>query len=391
MTGLISLTLSGIRHLADTTFTPVPSGFNFIFGNNGAGKSSLLESIYYLSMGRSFRSHLSDRVISHSADHLSLFGKIQSAHGVASLGLERRMDGKIKCRMNGEDVASVSELTKSMPVQLIDSYCHRLLDGSPAIRRQYLNFGLFYGESDFLHIWRQCERALKQRNAALRGQLPRQEVDVWTEKLVDSALQLDEARRRYVEELRLRLDSIVKELLPVFNLTIAYHSGWNSDYDYPAILAKNIDKDYQWGYTQSGPHKADLSILINGIPAKDILSRGQQKLVCCAMILARGSVMLEGQGEAPIYLVDDLPSELDMFSRAALLSLLSRQQAQVFVTSIIESGMVYDTLTSPFKMFHVEQLSQERSRISEKTRATTMFPIELFHVEHSDTKEILTE
>jgi DNA replication and repair protein RecF len=352
--GLSHLDISTFRNLVSVKLEPIVQGFNFIHGNNGSGKTSLLEAIYYLSLGRSFRSSQAERIIAYSANKLAIFGYIESISGQAiPVGLERYADGKIKLRVSGNDAFSIAELASLIPVQLIDSYCHSLLDAGPSFRRKYLDFGLFYLESDFLRLWRQFERALKQRNAALRGQISRKELAVWTRELIETALQLDRKRQQYVEQLVPPLVKIALELLPVFDLKIMYHSGWDSSSDYAEILLKAVEKDSQLGYTQFGPHKADLKIKINDIPAKDILSRGQQKLFVCAMILARGALLQGYANKMPIYLVDDLPSELDVISRSNLIALLSRQKAQVFVTAI-EDEFWGNTLASPMKMFHVE-------------------------------------
>ncbi|MCD6039243.1 MAG: recF [Gammaproteobacteria bacterium] len=354
--GLSLLAISEFRNLVSINLQPVTDGFNFIYGKNGSGKTSLLEAIYYLSLGRSFRSTHTDCIVRHSASKLSIFGRIITLPPqYATLGLERHLDGKTKFKINGEEASSITELASLIPVQLIDSSCHNLLDSGPLFRRKYLDFGLFYQTNDFLRIWRRYERALKQRNAALRSQVPRKDLIIWTHELINSATQLDQLRFDYVKSIVPLLIKTAAELLPIFDLKITYQRGWELSRSYDEALLRTIDKDYQLGYTQIGPHKADLKILINDIPAKDILSRGQQKLFVCAMILARGTLLQSYENKTPIYLVDDLPSELDIASRSSLISLLSKQKAQVFVTATEKkawSDFFIDGI--PRKMFHVE-------------------------------------
>jgi DNA replication and repair protein RecF len=352
--GLSFLEISEFRNLASVRLSPVAEGVNFIYGKNGSGKTSLLEAIYYLSLARSFRGSQANRVVRHSADKLSIFGHVSAFPSQILLGLERHKDGKARFRINGEEIYSVAELASLLPVQLMNSNCHTLLDSSPAFRRKYLDFGLFYQVNDFLRAWRHYGHVLKQRNAALRNRAQKKELDIWTYELINSAIYLDQLRCDYVEKLAPFLIKSVAELLPVFNLKITYHKGWDTTNTYAEILLKMIDRDYQLGYTQYGPHKADLKITINEIPAKDILSRGQQKLFVCAMMLARGALLQNHMNKAPIYLIDDLPSELDMASCSKLTGLLSKQKAQVFVTAI-ENTMRDSFLTNvPVKMFHVE-------------------------------------
>lgn len=349
------LDIAHFRNLVAVQLQPIPQGFNFIYGDNGSGKTSLLEAIYYLSLGRSFRSSVTDRIIHNAAQKLSLFAQIlSSSDQPIPIGLERQQDGDINIRVEGKDVRAIADLASLLPVQLIDSHCHSLLDSGPAFRRRYLDWGVFYANPDFLRRWRQFESALKQRNAALRGRLPRKELESWTHELVEHALQLEPMRCAYVQELIPLIEQTVIELLPFLNFKIHYYSGWNTERNYQEILASSLEKDLGLGYTQSGPHKADLKILINEIPAKDILSRGQQKLFVCAMILARGILLQKQVKKRPIYLVDDLPSELDRLSRANLIALLSKQAAQIFVTAVERDGTDDGLEAVPSKLFHVE-------------------------------------
>jgi DNA replication and repair protein RecF len=349
---LIQLNVSHVRNLTSVSFEPITKGFNFFYGNNGSGKTSLLESIYYLSLGKSFRSTNNERVIHHSHSKLAIFAQILSDSGQfgVPVGLERDQTGAIQLRMNGKDAKSITEFAHLLPVQLIDSHCHSLLDAGPLFRRKYLDWGIFYSNKDFLRIWRQYQRALKQRNAALRGQISFKELEGWTQEVIITGMQLDQARRQYVAELMPFLEQFIHSLLVIPDLRMNYYSGWDTTKEYQQILHQNRERDFQLGYTQYGPHKADFKIFINGILARDILSRGQQKMFVCAMMLARGA-LLQSYIRKPIYLVDDLPSELDNTSRSRLLDLLSRQEAQIFVTATDQNDF---KTNEPMKLFHVE-------------------------------------
>jgi DNA replication and repair protein RecF len=351
---LLRLDITDFRNLNKIKLEPIPQGFNFIYGNNGSGKTSILEAIYYLSLGRSFRSSVTNRIINNNAEKFSIFAQVRSHLGQNTpIGIERHMSGETNIRISGENARSIAELANLTPVQLIDSHCYNLLE-APAFRRKYLDWGAFYISNDFIRIWKQFEAALKQRNAALRGRLPRCELDIWTQALVENALQLNQIRREYVQSLVPLLFKTLEALLPVDNLEITYYPGWNEEIHYADILTNTIDKDRQVGYTQNGPHRADFKVNINSVPVKDILSRGQQKLLVCAMILTQGTLLYNNTNKKPIYLVDDLPSELDMPSRASLMGLLSKQEAQIFVTAVERETLNVSLTHSSTKMFHVE-------------------------------------
>lgn len=353
--GLVQLDITDFRNLTSVKIEPLFNGFNFIYGNNGSGKTSLLEAIYYLSLGRSFRSTVTDRIIYHEADKLSIFANIaSSAAYLTPVGIERQHNGEIKIRISGQTIQSVAALAELTPVQLIDSSCHHLIDSGPAFRRKFLDWGAFYVNNDFLRIWKQFSRALKQRNAALRGQMRHKEIAIWSHELVENALQLDQCRREYVVQWLPILEQTLAHLLAIPGLKISYQPGWDQEQAYADVLTASIDRDIQLGYTHSGPHKADLRIAVQGTPAKDILSRGQQKLFVCAMIIARGAVLKSYTNKRPIYLVDDLPSELDITSRSNLIALLSKQDAQIFITAVEREDWGQYATSNPIKMFHVE-------------------------------------
>lgn len=359
---LIRLEIANFRNLLAVNLEPRPHGFNLVHGQNGSGKTSLLEAIYYLSFARSFRSTAVSRIINNSAEKFSIFGHLQGEMSPPiPVGVERSLQSELKIRISGKDVHSIAELANVTPIQLINPHCYNLLEGGPLFRRKYLDWGMFYRNKDFIRLWRHFERTLKQRNAALQARRPRNELEPWTQELIASAQVLDEARKTYINQLLPMLLQTVSSLLTLPELKIQYQPGWDDTRDYQAILSDSMGKDLSLGYTQYGPHRADLKILINSSPAKDILSRGQQKLFVCAMILAQGALLRSCMNKKPIYLVDDLPSELDSCSRSNLLDLLSKQEAQVFITAI-EPNALTDFLTmSDIKVFHVEhgQITEE--------------------------------
>ena len=169
--------------------------------------------------------------------------------------------------------------------------------------------------------------------------------------------ELTQLRQDYVKNLSPLIDSMAQELLGLANLNIQYEAGWNNAMSFASALTHHYSDDLRYGSTQQGPHRADLDISINDMSAKHFLSRGQQKLLICAMILAQGTLLTKDMNKKLIYLVDDLPSELDEQSKQRLISLLSKQQTQVFITAI-ESKPILDLVNSesdlPSKVFHVK-------------------------------------
>lgn len=355
---ITSLRIADFRNLCHVELAPQVSGINIISGQNGSGKTSLLEAIHYLGLGRSFRSANSARLIRHATNQFSVFAQILSdTERQMPVGVERDVNGVVRTRMAEKDVSSITELAAFLPIRVINSQSHHLFESGPTYRRKYLDWGLFYQSESFLPCWRQFERVLKQRNAVLRDKRPKNELDIWTDELVKYGLQLDQLRREYVECLSPLVVEMVHELLGISHLEISYQSGWSEGMDYASVLKKHYLEELRFGYTQFGPHRADLDITINAISVKHFLSRGQQKLLICAMIIAQGMLLARHANKGLIYLVDDLPSELDLQSRQQLISLLSKQQTQIFITAI-ESDAICDFMGDkpdvPMKVFHVE-------------------------------------
>lgn len=355
---ITSLRVTDFRNLAAVDLLPIQRGINVISGNNGSGKTSLLEAIHYLGLGKSFRSSTSSRLIRYSADKFSVFSQLvidNNRH--VPVGVERDLSGSTRIRVSEQDAASITEIASFMPIRVINSHSHSLFESGPVFRRKYIDWGLFYQSEGFLSCWRHYERVLKQRNAVLRDRRPKRELDVWTEELLKYGIELDRLRREYIQEIAPIISEIGLELLGMTDLNIKYQSGWNENKDYASVLADSYHEENRLGYTQYGPHRADLDIASGALPVKHFLSRGQQKLLICAMIIAQGICLDRYVNKSLIYLVDDLPSELDFQSKKKLISLLSKQNTQIFITAI-ESDSICDFISDktevPVKVFHVE-------------------------------------
>jgi len=353
-----ALKITDFRNLAFAELAPYTRGLNVICGPNGSGKTSLLEAIHYLGLGRSFRSSTASRLIRHGSAKFSLFSQlINDKNALIPVGIERPLQGEMRLRMAEKDVANMTELAYFLPIRLINSQSHHLFESGPLFRRKYLDWGLFYRSTDFLSCWRYFVRALKQRNAVLKNKGSKQELSVWTNELVKYSLEFDRLRAAYVQELTPKVTALAADLLSIPGLSLDYYPGWDKTRDLEAVLADSCADDYRFGYTQAGPHRADLDATIGGVSVKHFLSRGQQKLLICAMMLAQGMTLGEQVSNELIYLVDDLPSELDLPNKQKLISLLSQQQAQVFITAIEHNdicGFMNEEIAVPLKVFHVE-------------------------------------
>ncbi|EKE00679.1 MAG: hypothetical protein ACD_21C00293G0008 [uncultured bacterium] len=350
---LSSLNIVNFRNLENIHFDF--NQYNIFYGRNGSGKTSILEAIYYLALGRSFRSHLLRRITKYGADSFSLFGKIQQKNNYISAGVERSIVTGKHIRVAGEDAHSHIEITKLLPLQLLNQDSYRLLDDGPKVRRQFMDWGLFHVEQTFLTLWRKVERILEQRNAALRTNSKIDHIKTWDAELAQLGFELHNHRKQYVGSFIPIAKRILQKLLPDISINISYFAGWDAEQELALVLANNLKNDLHLGYTMTGPQRADLQITIDKVPAKDALSRGQQKLLLYGLQISQGMLLNELTGKNCIYLVDDLQAELDSQKQSLLAENLLSLPSQVFVT-----GLTYEDLERLFisknpKMFHVEQ------------------------------------
>jgi len=352
------LALQGMRNFASLSISP-SAQINLIHGSNGSGKTSLLESIHYLAYCKSFRTHKQKFLIQHGQASLTAFCKINGKQ----LGIERSAKGERRIKLNGEWLHSAAELASLLPVQLLDPTMFKLLEGSPQYRREYLDWGVFHVEQEFISVWRQFKTAHKTRNALLRqGGCGEDEREIWHQSLAGFAKQITEMRTAYLTRLKPVFDEYMARLNPEIDVTMSFYQGWGKDKDYLQVLNDGWFSDLKMGFTQLGPQRADLRLKANGLPAVEVLSRGQQKMVVCALKLAQAKLFQVATKSPCIFLVDDLAAELDITHRKALCTLLEELECQVFVTAV-EAAQIADcwSPSSNVKKFHVEHgsLSEE--------------------------------
>ncbi len=348
--------VTGVRNLQPVTLQPSP-GINILHGANGSGKTSVLEAIHLLGMARSFRSPRLQPVIQTEHSALTVFGEIQLAEGgCSSLGLGRERNGELQIRIDGQNARSAAQLAEALPLQLINPDSFRLLEGAPKVRRQFLDWGVFHVEPRFLGSWQRLQKALRQRNSWLRhGRLDAIAQAAWDRELCLASREIDTYRRAYLHSLKPVFENTLAQLLDLPGLSLSYYRGWDKDRELEEVLESSLQRDMSLGHTQAGPQRADLRLRLEGHNAADILSRGQQKLVVCALRIAQGHLLNQAKQGRCLYLVDDLPSELDERHRMALCRLLEELQCQVFITCVephvLKDGWRTDT---PVAMFHVE-------------------------------------
>jgi len=324
--------------------------FNLITGANASGKTSILEALAYLGRGKSFRGASATNLTQHGKEDFVLFGELERAEGKINVGVRNGREG-LEVRVGGESASGAAALAEALPLQVIDPEVHNLIAGGPELRRRFLDWIAFHVEHDHLMIWRRFRRALKQRNAALKAKSTEAAIRSWNAEFVELAIQLDNSRRAALELTSDSLEEQGQALLQT-ELAFEYQQGWSREKSLEAALEGGIERELQMGSTQSGPHRADIKISYDERQARKLVSRGQQKLLASAMILAATETAQAALEKPLLLLLDDPAAELDSDSIARLVAAVSALGCQVVATSLEPEALAFPE--EPV-MFHVEQ------------------------------------
>ncbi len=324
------LQVSDFRSIQKLELELAPS-LTLISGPNASGKTSVLEAIYFLGRGRSFRTHKTEHLIRRGANHFVLHAQLSDSSQQRSVGIQGDRAGII-ARINAQKIHSLSELALELPVQAIDPEVHDLIERGPSQRRRYLDWGLFHVEPGFMDQWKGYGKALRQRNAALQTQMPKSVCDAWDSEIVRYGTRMSQMRESYVDRLRPKLLDLGRRILGE-DIEVSYRRGWSADHTLDQSLIDHWASDRDRGVTQVGPHRAELTVSVHGLLARDRVSRGQQKLIAATLLLAQLE-LLEAQALSKhLLLLDDPSAELDAVHVGRLLEALP-PHAQLILTSL---------------------------------------------------------
>lgn len=359
------LVIQGIRNLEPMECQLAP-GANIFFGRNGSGKTSILEAAFILSRGRSFRTRNLRSVINHQLSECTLFALIDTGRKGGQkvpVGVTRSAAGKFFFKVNGEQATSASQLTESLPVLLLNSESYLLLEGAPSHRRSYLDWGVFHVEQGFRPAWSRYQRGLKHRNTLLRrDRIDALQLRIWDRELNALAETITRAREEFLVKLQPEVRLVLEKLgVKEEHFELHFSPGWDRRKSLEESLAASLARDRKDGYTHMGPHRADLRIYYGDKLAVEVLSRGQAKALVIALKIAQGRIFQSLTGNRCVYLLDDLPAELDLQHRQSVAKVLMEMGVQVLVTGVDENSLTslwqaIEGATGPeCRVFHVEQ------------------------------------
>lgn len=359
---ITSLTISNFRNIEQSELH-FSKDINFIIGSNGSGKTSLLEAIYHLGVNKSFRTTQNQHCIKKNSEAFNLFAKISGDDCDETLGLSREQSGKKQVRRSGEKVKLSSETAKLLPTQLISVESARIFCEGPSARRDFINWGLFHVEHDFNSKWQTFQKALKQRNSALKNKLSRSLIENWNLQLSNSGEEIVRVAKSYSQAIAPLFQKEAERFIGKNHLKITYYKGWKGEVRLIETLESGFARDYQLGYTQAGPQRADLIIQTeDNLNIHTHFSQGQNKLVSYILRISQGKLLSQLTGKRPVYIIDDLPSELDKKNKSLLAELLITVDAQIFITAISEEDLT-----------EVKKIAEEHQKL-----------VATFHVKHGE-------
>ncbi len=342
------LRIGNLRIIEEMELEP-KDGVNLIWGENGSGKTSILEAVYILGRGRSFRKADNDQLTRNGQEHLTLFARTEDGNRNHNVGLTKTQ-GSTQAKIDGVRISRMSDLARSIPLTVITPNSHEILERGPQYRRRFLDWGVFHVEPEFRNIFERYSRCLKQRNAALRmrGRFDHS----WDRELVEVGQNINNLRERYIRSFSEKMKHLAQHLLGLERLEVEWHRGWSDKGDFEQILKDSVQGDVQAGYTRYGPHRADLTIKLGGQKVEKIASRGQQKMLVATMHLVQSELAREMSGIETVILIDDLTSELDSTNRNILLNQLQKSGSQALITGVEDISMGHHSFSG---VFHVEQ------------------------------------
>lgn len=340
----------------DALFLSFDKGINIIYGNNGQGKTNLLESLYVLAITKSHRSYIDNNLIKEEKEFLKITGNLYIEK--IKTNLEVLINSKTKSlKVDKNEIKKVSDYISIMNIIILTPDDLQLIKGSPNERRKFINLELSQLHKDYYIMLNDYHKILKMRNDYLKkgSKFDRGYFDILTKFLIEKAIVIYKLRNRFIERLNENIQNIYYNLTGINDFTIKYKPMINFE-NYEKEYIKEIlnneyqkvyDKEIKYKSTLIGPHKDELEFFIENINLKLYGSQGQQRMAVLAIKLAEIEIFKKYTGNYPILLLDDVFSELDDVKKRNLIKYLKNDIQVIITTTDLKhiSKRLYDGAT----------------------------------------------
>jgi DNA replication and repair protein RecF len=334
------LEIQNLRNLQRVQLHLAP-GLNYFYGENGAGKTALLEAVHVLCRGRSFRTRRSNSLIRNGEEALVVRGVGEDElAGQVSMAVRKDRSARTELRLNGVEARRFSEIARLTPLQVMLPDIAELVFGEPAGRRSWLDWGTFHVKPGYLELQRRYLRAVRQRNVLLRDDASQAVRAGWDRKVADLGEEVNSLRMAYLKAVGPWFERILQELAPELaaGLSLNYRRGWGRDQSLEKLLGHAAGGEVKYTSTMWGPHRADLQLRIDGVGAAGLLSRGQGKMVASALQIAQAALLADSEQRTTLFLMDDAGAELDHVHNERLFGQLERIGGQILATTTVLPG-----------------------------------------------------
>mgnify|MGYP002540464608 CR=1 FL=1 len=343
---------------------------NIIIGNNGMGKTNLVEAIYVLALTKSFRTNVDNLLLKQNSNNTLIKASIENIVTDTYL-LSISNDGK-KVKINDSKIKRLSDYISKINVILFSPNDLRIIKDTPSIRRKMLNIEISQLNNLYLKYLQEYNQIIKQRNSylkvmAINGNASKDYLDILTNNLIDIGLKINNQRKAFIDMINSNITSFYLKITGLDHLKIEYISDFNdlNIESLKKLYDKSLERDINFGKTHLGIHHDDINFLLKENNLKDYGSEGQQKNAIIAYKLSEVEIFKKVKKTSPILILDDLFSELDMQKIENILNLLDKE-VQTFITTT-DVDDVLETIKSNSKIIEIydgkiKEDTDERSR-----------------------------
>jgi len=308
-------------------------GVNIIHGENGMGKTNILEAVYYFSYGRSFRS---------SGKEIIKEGEKEARISLSFENRERKLSSDIKFLSGKRKEIYINEIELKKTSQLLGNFIcvlftpdeMSIIKGMPEVRRKFCDSSIMPLRPQYIKELIKYRNILNQKTALLKSR-QYETLDIWNEKLAETGSRIMKLRSSYIERINKKAAEIQREISGgKEELSLVYNPSVKSGENYFEKLTEYKEKEKENLFCMVGIHRDEIDILINGKPAKNYASQGQIRTGILSLKLAETEIIKEETGEYPVMLLDDILSELDKKRREFLISKIKGKQIIITCTDI---------------------------------------------------------